>query len=92
MSSKRRGINPFYVLVVIAGAAFTVTAFAYGVMAFRAFRMSGPPAAAATSGGEQLMELLDRRGLEIMGIELAILGVASVAAMSSDKWWQPKQP
>ncbi len=92
MTSKRRGINPFYVLVVIVGTAFTVTAFAYGVMAFRAFRSSAAPRADAEDSGERLMALLDRRGLEIMGCELAILGVASVAAMSSDKWWQTKQP
>jgi len=92
VSNKRRGFNPFYLLVVIAGIAFTLTASAYGVMAFRAFSTSNSPQADAATSGERLMALLDRRGLEIMGIELAILGVASVAAMSSDKWWQPKQP
>jgi hypothetical protein len=74
--------------VVIVGTLFTVTAFAYGVMAFRAFRTSPAPRADAESRGERLMALLDRRGLEIMGCELAILGVASVGAMWSDRWWR----
>jgi hypothetical protein len=85
--NSKRGFNPFYVLVVVVGTAFTVTAFAYGVMAFRVFHTSATPQADAEDSGERLMALLDRRGLEIMGAELAILGVASVAAMSSDRWW-----
>jgi hypothetical protein len=87
VNNRRRGFNPFYGLVVIVGTAFTVTAFAYGVMAFRAFRTSAAPRADAETRGERLMALLDRRGLEIMGCELAILGVASVGAMWSDRWW-----
>jgi len=38
MPKKKSRTNPFYVLLVIFGIAFSLTACAYGVMAFRAVR------------------------------------------------------
>ena len=35
MARNQEGTNPFYILLVIAGVAFTVTACAYGVMISR---------------------------------------------------------
>ncbi len=38
MAKKKSRSNPFYLLLVIFGIAFSLTACAYGVMAFRAVR------------------------------------------------------
>jgi hypothetical protein len=40
MPKMRSRTNPFYVLLVIFGIAFSLTACAYGVMAFRAVRVA----------------------------------------------------
>ena len=36
MAKAREPVNPFYVLLVLLGIVFLVTACAYGVMAYRA--------------------------------------------------------
>jgi hypothetical protein len=41
MPGNKSRTNPFYVLLVIFGIAFSLTACAYGVMAFRAVRGAG---------------------------------------------------
>ena len=62
--------------VLVAGVAFAITTFAYGTMAYRAV--------AHTEEGPGLMELLDRYGVTIMSVELALLGVATFGAMWLD--------
>ncbi len=42
MAKKKSGINPFYVLLAPLGIVFTITACAYGVMAFKAVRGEEP--------------------------------------------------
>jgi hypothetical protein len=74
--STKRPVNPFYVLLVLAGIAFTVTACAYGVMAFRAVRTADPPTG--------LPAFLDRHGGMLMVAELAVLAVATLAAIALD--------
>lgn len=84
---KRR--NPFYVLLVPIGAAFVVTAFAYWVMAFQSVRPASAerPAAVAADGGHPLKRWLRSHGDEALGVELALLGVLTVAAIATDRWW-----
>jgi hypothetical protein len=84
---KRR--NLFYVLLVPVGAAFVVTAFAYWVMAFQAVRPASAerPAAVAADGGHPLKRWLRANGDEALGVELAILGILTVAAIATDSWW-----
>ena len=36
--ARKKPINPFYVVLVIVGTAFAITASAYGVTAMRALR------------------------------------------------------
>jgi hypothetical protein len=84
LSKKLAAVNPFYVLLVLAGAVFCVTACAYGVMAFRDVR-GGAAAVDPEAGG--LIAFLDRHGAALLAIEVAVLAVATVAAIWTDPFW-----
>jgi hypothetical protein len=84
LSRKLAAVNPFYVVLVLAGAVFCVTACAYGVMAFRDVR-GGEAVAEADSRG--LMGFLDRHGAALMAAEVVVLGMATVAAIWTDPFW-----
>lgn len=77
--------NPFYVMLVLVGVAFAITAFAYCVMAFRA--IAPADATAASTSGTRLMQWLDTNGLRLMLAELTLLAVACFAAMATDRYW-----
>ncbi len=84
----RRGTNPFYILLVLAGIAFTVTASAYGVMTVRGLR----PASRTTAPADQgLLDFLDHHGGKLMLAELAVLGGATVLAIGSDGFWSHRE-
>src|SRR5262245_50981372 len=70
MSKQKKSTNPFYVVLVIAGVSFLITAFAYFTLAVR----EASPSGAASSN---LMTLVGRYGLLAMIVELAILAVAT---------------
>ncbi len=76
--------NPFYVLLLIVGITFSVTACAYGVMAVRAVK-AGTTSEAAPDN--RLVVFLDQHGAKLMAGEIAVLALATVAAMASDTWW-----
>lgn len=84
MPKKLTATNPFYVVLVLAGIAFCVTACAYGVMAFRDVR-GGAAVIEADTGG--LMGFLDRHGAALLAAEVAVLAAATVAAMWTDRFW-----
>lgn len=84
MASKRKSTNPFYVLLVLAGTVFLVTALAYGVMTVRLSRPGGRSA----DSNPALMQLMRERGGTILLVELAALGVLTVAAIGTDDFWQ----
>jgi hypothetical protein len=85
MSVRRSATNPFYVLLVVLGIAFALTACAYTVMTLTAVRRHDAPEPSA--GGAALLEFLDRHGAELMGGELALLALATVAAIATDRYW-----
>lgn len=85
MSARRSAINPFYVLLVVLGIAFALTACAYAVMTLKAVQRHD--AAEPTAGGVALLEFLDRHGAELMGGELALLALATFAAIATDRYW-----
>lgn len=80
--AKRSGpINPFYIVLVVAGMVFAITACAYGVMTFLAMQ---------SSYGENkpaLLDFLEEHGAGLLSIELAVLAVATFAAMGTDSYW-----
>ncbi|MBA4018605.1 MAG: hypothetical protein C0483_15680 [Pirellula sp.] len=97
----KKGFNPFYVLLVIVGTAFCLTACAYGLMAMRALRPERPHEVRATAsspgtadangaarpGPHQLLAYMERNGEKLLLIELAVLTVATFAAMGTDSYW-----
>lgn len=85
MSSSRRIANPFYVVLVLASIAFTITACAYGVMTVRALKPD--PAAAASEHEDGLLDFLNRHGAPLLFVELAVLGISAVLAMSTEQYW-----
>jgi hypothetical protein len=81
VAKAKAPVNPFYVLVVVFGVVFVITACAYGTMAYRAIA----PAVDAQARERGLMGFLDRYGMQLLGIELAVLGAASLGAMWLDQ-------
>jgi hypothetical protein len=73
--------NPFYVLLMVVGVVFTITMCAYAVMTVRLGQSAEPPPT------EGLMWLLSEHGLAIIVVELAVLGLATVLAISTDEYW-----
>ncbi|MFM2095538.1 MAG: hypothetical protein RIS70_2662 [Planctomycetota bacterium] len=86
MSLIRRGVNPFYVVLVLAAVAFTLTASAYGVMTVR-----GLKPASRTEPESELITYMRRNGTKIMLYEIGILALASGLAMATDRYWSPER-
>ena len=78
---KRKPKNPFYVLLMIVGTAFALTATAYGVMTVRLQRE------VAASSGDRFF---DTYGMWIMGVELTLLTLLTFAAIGTDDYWTRK--
>lgn len=84
MPAKKR-YNPFYVLLIPAGVAFVVTAFAYGLMAFQA--VNAVRAEAHRHAAHPLFEWLRGHGDAALLAELAVLAVLTIGAIMTDNWW-----
>ena len=81
MAKVKEPVNPFYVLLVIAGIVFFVTAFAYGAMTYVAMQPAG---AGQDITKHQLWSFLNDHGMQLMGIELGVLAAATFLAMWLD--------
>ena len=87
MARRRHRTNPFYILLVATGIAFTVTACAYFVLALRG---SGGLPGRATAAGESpqvLLDFLHRHGVRLIVGELVLLAAATCGAIGTDSWW-----
>ena len=77
--------NPFYALLIVVGALFAVTAFAYGVMTLHAVRT------VADAGHRQLQHPLlgwfEQYGNLALLVQLGILGALTCAAIGTDGYW-----
>lgn len=82
-AAKRR--NPFYALLIPAGMAFSITACAYGYMAF--VQVNSLRSEATRHAGSSMFRLLNAHGTMILLAELAVLAVLTVAAIATDDWW-----
>ncbi len=80
---NRKAKNPFYALVLLVGVAFLLTACAYTVLAFLDVQGRSP-----TTSGSHLMVFLNQYGVHVLGVELAVLCVAMVAAFGTEEFWQ----
>ena len=96
MAQRRQPMKPFYVLLIVTGLAFAITACGFGVMTFT--DVQGPGIlgvtgnAAADSGKEHpLFRFLDQYGMQLMLVELALLAVATVGCIAADTWYERRQ-
>jgi hypothetical protein len=78
---QKKPINPFYSALVVVGVVFALTASAYGVMTVRGL----DPHRAGEAG---LVGVMERHGLTLLMVELAILAVLTFAAIGTDEFWQ----
>lgn len=93
---KRNPINPFYVLLLLSGCAFAVTACAYGVMTVRQLHRTRQ----AIEATDSFTEVVDEHGVSVMIVELVLLGIGTVGAIGYDQHldkrqasrWAGKQP
>src|SRR4051812_42877677 len=85
VAKPKQPLNPFYVLSVIAGIAFTLTACGYGLLMIRANR-GLPPTGDDAAAPHPLLALLDRSGMMILSVEVAVLAVVSIAAIMLDHY------
>src|SRR3954471_11901895 len=90
---SRKSANPFYVLLIIAGLSFAMTATVYVVMAYRdaharedAIATAG--AAVAASDEHPLMVWMRRHGDAALLTELGVLAICTFAAIGTDSYWQ----
>lgn len=92
MTEPKNFPNPFYVMLVIVGLLFAVTACAYGAMstyyAVAVQRLSAEEAAAIMENESSWMALLDKHGITLMLCQLAVLAMATFAAIATDRWWK----
>lgn len=83
--AKKKAINPFYVLLVLAGLAFFVTATAYGLMTLFAVQAGAGVQIAATE--HPLFTLMRRHGDMLLLGELGILALCTFGAIATDEFW-----
>jgi hypothetical protein len=84
MRKLKQGVNPFYVLLLAVGVLFLVTASAFFVMTLRA---SQAQSVVEAGPDHPLMALMQRHGVRLMLAEAAVLLVATVLAMATDRYW-----
>lgn len=83
---RKKPFNPFYVLLVLAGVAFGLTALGYFIMAAMAtYDPVGSRQAMDRQGG--LLAVMDNYGVKMMIVELIVLAVATVMAIGTDRIW-----
>jgi hypothetical protein len=76
----KRPTNPIYVSALPVGVLFAITACAYVVMTMQGL----DPQRAEETG---LIHLMAHHGVAIMLGELAVLGVLTIAAITTDDFW-----
>ncbi len=86
MPRLKTGFNPFYAALMVVGVVFAISAIVYGIMALRELRGMVP---AVGQGG--LMAWMSQHGEWLLGIELGLLILLSLAAMLTDDYWFKKQ-
>ena len=82
---QHKPINPFNVVLLVVGVLFVVTACGYSVMAVKGAHPL--EAGQETESGQRLLGLLDEHGFTALMVELAVLAVATFAAIATDDYW-----
>jgi len=84
---KKRRKNPFYPLLVLAGLVFAITACGYALMMVRGINATNT-IDPIDSGG--LMQFFQAHGFTALMVELAVLALATFAAMATDEMWEDR--
>lgn len=80
---QKKPANPFYVLLVIVGVVFGLTACAYGVMTVKMSTAAG----IAENAGSPIVQFLSKHGLTVLMVQIALLALTTFAAMATDSYW-----
>ena len=72
--------NPLYPLTGLVGFLFSITAFAYFVMTWRAMHSREDVANKHT-----LMDFIDQHGTLLLSLELGLLAILTFAIMATDR-------
>ena len=82
MSKPVKVNNPFYILLMIVGVVFGFTALGYGVMSVK---MLEPSKLEARDSA--FIEFFDEHGTMLFLVELALLAVLTLLAITTDGYW-----
>jgi hypothetical protein len=82
--SKRKATNPFYVVLMVVGVAFALTASAYGWSA----RLKLDPQ--QFDRNEAFIQIMDDYGIPAMVVELGLLTVLTFLAIGTDDFWEKR--
>ncbi len=85
MASQPKPTNPFYIVLLIAGVLFVVTACAYVVMTVNARDISR--GGRENPSSQRFVEIVDRYGFAALMIELGVLAGATFGAIATDEYW-----
>jgi len=85
VASQPKPTNPFYVVLLIAGVFFVVTACSYFVMTIKGRDMS--LSGQEDPSSQRFVEIVDRYGFAALMIELGVLAGATFAAIGTDEYW-----
>jgi hypothetical protein len=89
--ANRKRRNPFYVLLVLVGIVFVVTACAYGVMMFQVANPAPTPAGTPPAPlSHPMFQWMRIHGNAALLWELAVLAAFTVAAIATDRLWDPR--
>ena len=89
--AKKKPTNPFYILLLLAGVAFAITACAYGVMTVRQLQQGRSARRMMTAdeevpkSGESFNTLVDQHAPMVMIAELVLLGIGTFGAIAYDQ-------
>ncbi|MCA9214169.1 MAG: hypothetical protein KDB27_13950 [Planctomycetales bacterium] len=89
MSKKKNRTNPFYVLLVVAGVCFCLTACAFGMLMLRDMRSSQDYLYddEATSSAASFTDLVDKYAVKMMVGELIVLAIGTAGAIGTDSYF-----
>ena len=86
VAKTKQHINPFYAILVLVAVIFVVTSFAYGLMSFQAIGTDA--ALAGKHMGHPLWRFLRVYGTTVLGWQVALLALLTVAAIGCDSYCQ----
>jgi hypothetical protein len=79
--------NPFFVVLMVASVAFSVTALAYYVSAFVE---PVPDRPRPSPRSLAVAAWLDRNAPWVLAVEFGVMFVTGVLAMATDQWFSPR--